>query len=181
MHAHRLHRLHPGKAWARTPWPIDRQDTWPARTRLSTRAHLPVSSLSQPAKYRPPKSHSCWMAGRCSSLRVCIPLAAASFCKARSTSEMWISSAPQGRQASSPPQAPSASRALCIPASVRQVVLDPLVEYVCAHLTLDELEGAGAHHLLPVQLCLRHPSGLCSRSPGRYWQKSSPRTRAPPV
>src|SRR5215471_9830473 len=31
------------------------------------------------------------------------------------------------------------------------VVLDPLVEYVRAQLALDELEGAGAHHLLAVE------------------------------
>ena len=32
------------------------------------------------------------------------------------------------------------------------MVFHPLVEHVRAHLALDELEGAGAHHLLAVQL-----------------------------
>ena len=48
------------------------------------------SSLSGVAKYIPPNCHWCWMAGSW-LVRTCIPLATASFCKARGTSEMCTS------------------------------------------------------------------------------------------
>ncbi len=60
------------------------------RTRLSTKGTL-GSSLSGLAKYSPPKYQTTWLADRVLET-IFIPLATASFCRARSTSEMWTSS-----------------------------------------------------------------------------------------